>query len=52
MHTSNVIIKIFKIEMEKAGFKKSILNLKNEHEMIVQHRLSLEEKLYLLEVDR
>lgn len=40
------------MELEKSNYKKSIFELKEEYEMIVQHRLGLEEKLYLLEADR
>jgi hypothetical protein len=40
------------MDLEKSNYKKSIFELKEEYEMIVQHRLGLEEKLYLLEADR
>ena len=40
------------MEAEKTNYKKSIYELKEEYEMIVQHRLGLEEKLYILEADR
>lgn len=39
-------------DLEKSNYKKSIFELKEEYEMIVQHRIGLEEKLYLLEADR
>lgn len=40
------------ISIERTNFKRSIRELKNEFDMIVQHKRSLEEKLYLLEIDR
>jgi hypothetical protein len=40
------------ILIERTNFKRSIRELKNEFDMIVQHKKSLEEKLYLLEIDR
>ena len=40
------------LELIKGNYKKSIGELKHEYDMINQHRLSLEEKLYMLEVDR
>ncbi len=36
----------------KVNYQRSIVELKNQHELTVQHRQSLEEKLYLLEADR
>jgi hypothetical protein len=38
--------------MEKSNFKKAIYVLRNEIDLIDQHRKSLEEKLYLIEIDR
>jgi hypothetical protein len=40
------------LEDKKLQFKKSISELKREYDLIVQHRVSLEEKLYLIEVDK
>ena len=40
------------MEVEKLNFQKSIIDLKSQLELTVQHRQSLEEKLYLLEADR
>lgn len=40
------------MEAEKLNYQKSISDLKNQYELIVQHRQALEEKLSLLEQDR
>lgn len=42
----------FKFEATKINYKQSIDSLKNEHNLIIQHRLGLEEKLYYLEIDK
>lgn len=36
----------------KVNYQRSIVELKNQYDLTVQHRQSLEEKLYLLEADR
>lgn len=38
--------------IEKSNFKRSITELKNELDLLGQHKKSLEEKLYLIEMDR
>jgi hypothetical protein len=40
------------MEAEKINYKKSISDLKNQYDLIVQHRQALEEKLSLIEQDR
>ena len=38
--------------IEKNNFKRAINELKNELELLQQHKKGLEEKLYLIEMDR
>lgn len=38
--------------IEKSNFKRAISELKNELDLLAQHKKSLEEKLYLIEMDR
>ena len=40
------------METERLNYAESIAELKNQYDLTVQHRQSLEEKLYLLEADR
>lgn len=40
------------METERVNYQESIADLKNQYDLTVQHRQSLEEKLYLLEADR
>lgn len=40
------------MEKERLNYTSSIMELKREYEMTVQHRMGLEEKMYQMEVDK
>lgn len=47
-----VFVPTKKLTKHKTSYKQSISELKYEYDLVVQHRKSLEEKLYLYEVDK